>query len=219
MNNNTIHIAMADDHALFRSGLAKILNDYVQFNVTIEAIDGQDLLKKLSTAKQLPDICLLDIEMKPMNGYDTASTLTTQYPSIKIIAVSIFDNEYAVISMLHKGARAFLSKTQRPEEIIHTIQQVHEKGYYHDDIHPEVITLAMQADTKNFPKFKEHELTFLSYCCSDMPYKIIAEKMNTSQRTLDSYRDSLFKKLKVNSRSGLIMFAMQTGLHTYQQSL
>lgn len=107
---STIRIAIADDHTMFRKGLITLLNGYSHIQVVMEAADGAELLALLATANQLPDICLLDISMKEMNGYKTAAELSVRYPEIKIIALSMFTDEFSVISMLRNGAKGFVSK-------------------------------------------------------------------------------------------------------------
>lgn len=212
MKKQTINIAIADDHTLFRKGLKSILNSNKNFQVIIEAEDGRDLIEKLSVSTKLPDICLLDIDMRPMNGYDTAKAITKQWPAIKTIALSMYTIEYCIINMLRNGARGFLTKGMDPELLFSAIEQLYEKGFYHDGIDSELLSQAMQSGLGVVPELTVLELEFLSLCCSDLHYKDIAPKMNVSERTIDSYRDSLFKKLNAKSRPGLVTFAMLTGL-------
>ena len=212
MKNKTITLAIADDHTLFRKGLINILNSYKSFTVIIEAGNGKDLIEKLSTCTTLPDICILDIDMRPINGYDAAKEIAQQWPAIKMIALSMYTDEYCIINMLRNGTRGFITKDTEPGELFSALEQLHKKGFYHDGIDPELLSRAMQSGLGVVPELTNSEKEFLSLCCSDLHYRDIAPRMNVSERTIDSFRDNLFKKLNVKSRPGLVTFAMLTGL-------
>lgn len=209
-----ISIALVDDHCLFRNGLARLIQSRKTFKVSIEASDGSDLLSQLEYSGKLPDICILDIEMKPMNGYETALILSEKYPSIKIMALSMHNDEYCKVNMIKNGAKGFITKDANPNIFLESLQHLNEKGYYYNDLSPQTITNALLPTTDSKFLIQTREREFLAYCCSDMQYKDIAKQMNVSIRTIDSYRDSLFKKLDIKTRSGLIMFAMLNGLNT-----
>jgi len=207
-----ISIAIADDSTMFRKGLVRIISSYDKFNVVIEAGNGNDLIQKLSEKKyKIPDICIIDINMMPVNGYQAAKEITEKWPDLKILALSMYSEEYCIIKMFRSGARGYLTKDIEPNILIKAIGDVYEKGFYHENIDASILSKAMQLVT-SFPEINNSELNFLSFCCSDLHYKEIALKMNVSERTIDSYRDSLFKKLKIKTRAGLITFAIQSGL-------
>lgn len=207
-----IRIAIADDHAIFRKGLITLLNGYPHIQVVMEAADGIDLLAQLATTGQLPDICLLDISMKPMNGYKTAAELSAQYPEIKIIALSMFTDEFSIISMLRNGALGFVSKEDGPEKLIEVIENVNRDGFCLDGLNNQVVTKAIYGNTVSFLDLTEKELELILLSCSEHRYDIIADKMHISIRTLETYRKNLFEKLGVTTRQGLVLFAMLTGL-------
>lgn len=213
MKQEIIRIAIAEDHVMFRSILAATINSYKSFTVDIEAGDGTELIEKISAAKQLPDICILDISMKPMNGYETAGLIRSKWPAIKTLALTMFIDDFCIIGMLRKGARGFITKDRKPEELINALEKLYEKGFYHEGLDDEILFHAIQGET-TYPPLTEKELEFLPYCCSDLHYREIAGLMHVSERTVESYRDSLFKKLNIKTRSGLATFAMLTGLGT-----
>ncbi len=105
-----IKIAIADDHKLFREGIAKILQAYKKFDIIIEADDGDTLVKKIKTSSELPNVVLLDIRMPVMNGFDTAEILIHDFPSIKIIILSMHDNPRHIIRMIELGVNGYLFK-------------------------------------------------------------------------------------------------------------
>ncbi len=209
---STIRIAFADDHAMFRKGLVSLLHNYPQIEVIIEAADGAELLAQLDTGNQLPDICLLDISMKPMNGYKTAAELSVRYPEVKIIALSMFTDEFSIISMLRNGARGYVSKEDGPERLVEVIAHVVKNGFYLEGINASTVTKAMHGNTISFLDLTKKELELIQLSCSEHTYDIIADKMHISIRTLETYRHNLYKKLDVTTRQGLVLFAMRTGL-------
>lgn len=209
---STIRIAIADDHAMFRKGLVLILHNYPQFRVIMEAADGVELLAQLATSNQLPDICLLDISMKEMNGYKTAAELSVRYPEVKIIALSMFTDEFSIISMLRNGARGYVSKEDGPERLVEVMEHVVDDGFYLDGIDASAVTKAMYGNTISFLDLTEKELELIQLSCSEDNYYTIADKMHISIRTLETYCKNLYEKLNVTTRQGLVLFAMLTGL-------
>ncbi len=105
MKKSPIYVAIADDHAMFRKGVITQLQQYKHIQFILEAANGQELVEQLFSARQLPDICILDISMQPMNGYETANAIRDNWPKMKTIALTMLDEEYCIINMLRNGAR------------------------------------------------------------------------------------------------------------------
>lgn len=209
-----INIAVVDDHHLFRSGIINLVEKLSsKFKVVIEANNGKDFLDKL-TLDPLPDIVLLDISMPIMDGYKTAEILGKKYPKLKILVLSMNDDEVSLIRMLKLGVKGFVSKDVDPKELKNAILSVIEKGYYHT----ELMTTQLVSSYQNFEKneveklLTENELTFLKLSCSEDTYAEIANRMCLSPRTIHGYRDAVFSKLNLNTRLGLIIFAIKIKL-------
>ncbi|RYD57559.1 MAG: response regulator transcription factor [Sphingobacteriales bacterium] len=209
---HTISIAIADDHMLFRKGVVEIVSGFEGMRIVAEAGDGHELIALLTDRKDPPDLCLLDIRMPRMNGYDVLPVLKQNWPSIRVLVVSMYDHDYSVLSMLRMGASGFINKDISPEELEHAIRTAHQTGYYHSDIQPDMMAGIIYQHKKNKAHLSKRELEFLHYCCSEMNYETIAQKLNISVRTVDGYRESLFRKLNIHTRAGLVVFAMQSGL-------
>ncbi|MFT3680932.1 MAG: response regulator transcription factor [Ferruginibacter sp.] len=210
-----IKLAIADDHKLFRDGIAGLINGFSEYEVIIEADNGKDLQQQLKI-KGIPDILLLDINMKEMDGFETAEWLKENHPEIKILVLSMYENENAVIRMIKAGAKGYILKDIRKKELEQALSALILKGYYYTDmvtgklIHniskgPE----DMSSGSKAAGNLSAREIDFLKLTCSEMTYKEIAEKMCLSVHTIDGYRDSLFEKLEVKSRVGLVMYAIK----------
>jgi len=205
-----INIAIVDDHTLFRNGLAGLLNEFAELNLLFEAKNGVNLQEIIARHPQLPDVILMDINMPEMDGYRTTSWLKATYPSIKVIALSMYDEDKAVMAMLKSGACGYILKDARPSELLEAIQTVHEKDIYLNEM---VSGKLIHEALKNTPiNFSNREMEFLKLCCSELTYKEIADMLFVSVRTVDNYRDSLFQKLGLKSRTGLVLYCIQQGI-------
>lgn len=210
-----IKVAIADDHALFRKGLAQILSGYENIELLFQAKNGKELIEKIGylPPKGRPDVCIVDINMPVMNGYDATKVITNNYPKIKVLALSMYDDEQIIIKMFHCGAHSYVLKDIEPDELRKAIHSVHTTGVYDSDVVTnEVLKGAKVPDDDDDVIFTEKEMDFLRLCCSEITYKEIAEKMGVSHRTVDGYRDNLFSKLNLKSRTGLVIYAFRTGL-------
>lgn len=209
-------IVLTDDHSLLRSGLASLVQS-LGHTVLFEADNGKDLMAKLDT-KQLPDIVLLDINMPEMDGYETAQWLKINHPTIKVLALSMYDNETSIIRMLKCGARGYILKDSEPAELKAAIHALEEKGFYYSDLVSGKLMHAINkmedesGDLKNLVPLNDRETEFLKYSCTELTYKEIADKMFVSPRTIDGYRDALFEKLHLKTRVGLVMYAIKNGI-------
>jgi DNA-binding NarL/FixJ family response regulator len=208
-----INIALADDHTILRKGVAEILSKFANMAVIIEAANGKELITKMQAAPSLPDVCIIDINMPEMNGYETAAAISKTWPDIKILALSMYDNEINVIKMLRNGAHGYILKDSDPEELRYAIAEVIKHGYYHTElVTGRLIHILKDTDEKMNTEMNDRETQFLELCCSELTYKEIAEKMFLSPRTIDGYREALFKKLNITTRTGLAMYAIKSGL-------
>jgi two-component system invasion response regulator UvrY len=210
-NDSNIPIAIADDHPLMIAGLKDIIHELDRFQIQIEASNGKDLIDKLETAKKLPEICILDLSMPILDGYEALKIIKNRWPEIQVIIISMFYNEFTIIQMLRNGAAAYISKDANPTIIQTAITDVLDKGYYHTELATKsLVHLANKTNT--ISKINKQEIEFLKHCCSELSYRQISEVMNVSHRTIDGYRNYLFEKLNVNSRVALVVFALQSGL-------
>lgn len=208
-----ITIAIADDHQLFLKSLALMLVSFDGVRVIAEASNGKELQQKLAVLATPPDIVLLDVNMPVMNGETTALWLTEQYPAVKVIALSMNDDDKTIIKMIKAGCCAYLLKDSTPDELEKALHQVQAKGYYNADAANINFRRLLQTQTKEEAlKITDKEKQFLQLACSDLTYKQIAAQMNLSERTIDGYRESLFGKLNVQSRVGLALEAIRKEL-------
>ncbi|MHA4844591.1 response regulator transcription factor [Flavitalea antarctica] len=208
-----INIGVVDDHQLFLKSLSSLLKDFPGFYVLLEATNGESLLQKLQQASVLPDILLLDVNMPIMDGPATAQAVSTKYPTIKLVALSMKEDDTSVISMIKSGCCSYLLKDIHPDQLEKALLEINEKGYYNADV-MNINYRRLLLKTEDKIIFSERERTFLKLACSDLTYKQIANEMHLSERTIDGYRETLFEKLNVQSRVGMVLEALRRNLVT-----
>ena len=213
VNNKTVKVALVDDHKLFRKGLAELINDFPGYTVMDDFDSGWELQRKLAE-EAVPDIVLLDVNMPYMSGSEVALWLKEFYPQVKVLALSMNGNEMSILRMIKAGARGYILKDADPAELKIALDHVATKGYFHS----ELVSTALMQSLQNNPnqeqalQLNEKEIKFLELACSELTYKEIADKMNLAPRTIDGYRESLFAKLNVKSRVGLVLYAIRNEL-------
>lgn len=207
-----VQIALVDDHRLFRSGIASLINNFKGYQILFEAGNGEELTRKLSP-KLKPQIILLDINMPVMDGMDTARWLRANYPDIYIIILSMFGDAEKVLQMVKMGVKGYLLKDAEPHEFEQALLKVSQDEVYY----PEFVTRHIINSFNRQPeliKLNSRELEFLKLAATELTYKEIADTMCISARTIDGYRDQLFEKLQIKSRVGLVLYAIKNKLIT-----
>jgi len=212
-------VALVDDHTLLRKGLANLVRNYSDYAVLFEADNGKEFIKQLKL-RSLPDIVLLDINMPGMDGYETALWIKHNYPEIRVLALSMYDNEQSIIRMMKNGAKGYILKDIDPVEFKMALDSVIKRGFYYSElvtgklIHAVNVIDEADSTLQTLIKLNQRELQFLKLVCTELTYREIAEQMFLSPRTIDGYRDDLFDKLKVKTRVGLVMYAIKNGIVT-----
>jgi DNA-binding NarL/FixJ family response regulator len=209
------YVTLVDDHTMFRKGLAVLINLFPQYKVLMDVGNGKEFIDQLQP-DHLPDIVLLDIHMPVMDGYATAAWLHANHPDIKVLALSTMDSDTTIIKMIHQGARGYILKDADPNELQVAFSEILAKGYYYNELLTrKVIQSFHTAGTDNsnaLPRLTDREMEFLKHACSEKNYQQIANDMFVSERTVDGYRESLFKKFNVTNRVGLVLYAIKNQL-------
>jgi hypothetical protein len=218
MNNQPVKIALTDDHILLRNALASMLDNTGECKVVIQANNGQDLIQTLKSGQQL-DIVILDLNMPIMDGHETAIRLHKEFPDLKVLMLTMYDSDLALIRLLQAGVRGFMKKDIHPQEMLAAIRSVVETGYFYSaQTGSKLAGLFREIHDKNALYHKimlsDQEVAFLKLACTEMTYKEIAEKMNLNPRAVDGIRDDLFHRLDIKSRVGLVMYSIKHGLVT-----
>lgn len=209
-----IQVAIADDHSLLRNALARLINGFEGYSVVMEADNGKDLIAKIAQSV-LPDVVLLDVNMPEMDGFETTQWLHKKYPQVKVLALSMLSDERTIIKIFRLGAKGYLLKNTDPPELKNALDSIMNKNVYLSEYVSGKLVSGLHNNVDVDLKetvLNEKEREFLRWTCSELSYKDIAEKMYLSPRTIDDYRQSLFNKLKVHSRVGLVMYAIKNGI-------
>ncbi len=200
-------IIIVDDHKLFAQSLQVLVNSFEGFEVIKVFKNGEELVEYIKEDKPEPDILLLDMRMPVMNGMQTMQWLRKNSPDLKVLTLTVDQEDETIIKMLKLGCRGYLLKDIDPEEFEHALNAICEHGYYSNQTISEA--LSHEQRKQKYEELTGRELEFLNLACSERTYKQVAEDMNLSPKTIDNYRESLFGKLHVKSRVGLVMFAIK----------
>ena len=210
-----IKIGIVDDHKIFSTALENMISANKAFQVVLVGNNGDDFIQKLALSKSHPEIVLMDVRMPIKDGIETTQYLTDHFPDIKVIALTMEDNEDCIIKMLKAGAKGYLLKDMHPDLLFDALDTVSKKGvFYTDNITQNLLKIKTEESKANelIASLKNTEREFVRMACSEMTYKEIADKMCLSPKTIDGYRDSVFTKLDVKSRVGIVLFAIKNGL-------
>jgi DNA-binding NarL/FixJ family response regulator len=212
----TIKLGIVDDHKIFRNGLKATLEECEDFDLILEASNGKELMGLLTT--QTPDVLLMDIKMPEMDGIQTASFVHQHYKDIKILALSMFNEDKYIVDMMKAGASGYLLKNAEPEEIIEAVSTVHNKGFYFNE-HLSITLIKQlvgndhsESIAPNKADLNEREIEVLKLVCQEYSNQEIADKIFLSVRTVEGYRARLFEKTGSKNLVGLVIYAIKRGI-------
>lgn len=208
-------LILADDHILLRDALANLVNNFEEFSVVATAGTGNEVILFFESGGKA-DIVLMDLNMPDMDGYETARWLVQNKPAVKIVILTMYDSEIALIRLLKAGVHGFLKKDIHPSELKNALLTVANGEYYYSNhTTGKIANLFRKQAGVEKALLTEQEIAFLKYASTDMTYKEIAQAMHMTPRNIDSYRDALFTKLDVKSRVGLAIYAVKNGIVTF----
>lgn len=212
-----INLAIADDHKIFRNGLKATLEDCPEFKLLIEASNGKELIGLLANHK--PDVILMDIKMPEMDGMQTTAYVHQHFKDIKILALSMHNEDKYIVDMMKAGASGYLLKNAEPEEIIDAISTVYNKGFYFNE-HLSVTLIKQLVGPGSYNdgsgqhavELNDREIAVLRLVCQEYSNQEIADKIFLSVRTVEGYRARLFEKTGSKNLVGLVIFAIKRGI-------
>jgi DNA-binding NarL/FixJ family response regulator len=212
-----VKIAIVDDHTMMVQAIASMISQHPGFEVILTARNGKAFIDELTGRDELPDLMLLDINMPVMGGVETASWIQKNFPAVRILCLTMNDDELSIIRMFRSGAKGYLLKDADEDELLFAIECVMTKGFYYSDFVARVMLDTFKTESRQAPpevvaSIRDREIEFLELCCSDLSYKQIADEMHLSPKTIDGYREALFAKTGTKSRVGLVLYAIRHGI-------
>ncbi len=214
----SISIALVDDHTVVRNGLKSLIEVLGNFKVTAQYSSGKDFVFNSPNVTD-PDIVIMDLNMPEMNGTDTTRWIRQYKPDLKVLILTLDNDEKTVIELFRLGVRGYLPKSCTEDELRKAIEDISTSGYYHSEISHNALLKGISRHATNdyqaiLSSLNERETAFLLLVCDEKEYKYdqMASIMQVSARTIDGYRESLFAKLNIKSKTGLVLFAIKHGL-------
>ncbi|WP_299219430.1 response regulator transcription factor [uncultured Aquimarina sp.] len=202
-------VVIVEDHILLSQALAGLVNGFSKFKILYLCKNGRELLTRLKDPKNIPDVVLMDINMPIMNGIETTIALKEEYPQVNVLALSVEEDEKTILKMLRAGAKGYLLKDTEKSILENALVEVQETGFYHTKDVTNLLLGSLNPKKENKVLLKEREMEFIKHACTEKTYKEIASDMCLSPKTIEGYRDSIFEKLHLKNRTGLVIYAIK----------
>jgi two-component system, NarL family, response regulator NreC len=218
---NFIRLLIADDHEIFRDGLALMLSKQQDIQLVGQAGNGRELISLVSELR--PDVVMTDVKMPMMDGIEATRFLLGQFPDLKIIALSMFDEENLIVDMLEAGAKGYLLKNADKQEILDAIHSVfEERQYYCHHTSSKLATLISRSRFNPYKKkevlsFTDREIEIIRLICQQLTAQEIAEKVFLSKRTVEGHRTRILEKMNVKNTAGVVIYALKHRIVTEEE--
>lgn len=211
-----IKVAIADDHQIFRKGVILSMRAYTNIKFVMEADNGEDLVQKIP--ESMPDVILCDLKMPVKDGIDATKVISKLYPHIRVIILTMYEDERFVGHLMDCGAAGYLLKSTEPSEIRKAITDVVRTGFYLNPFVNKVLIKKNYSKQKFNPSLtsevvlSEREKEVLTLVCMEFTASEIATKMSISARTVEAIKDRLMERFGVKNSVGLVFYAMKNQL-------
>lgn len=211
-----IKVAIIDDQNIFRQSLSLLIKSVSEFDLVLEASNGEFLLDQFENMVQLPDVLLMDMNMPGINGIDLNHIIREKYPEIRVVVLSVHAQDRLISKMISAGSAAYLIKNCDKAELILAIKSTYETGFYMNN----QVLLAIQKNNNNRSKnlnvftgssieLTSREKQILELICKEYSSAEIAEKLFLSIRTVEGHRNNLLLKTQSRNIAGLVLFAIR----------
>lgn len=210
-----IRVILADDHTVFREGVAGILKGYPEIELVDQASDGRQLLSLVEQHR--PDVVLTDIQMAPMDGFEATRQIVKRFPEVTVVALTMHEENFAILEMLRAGAIGYLVKDSAKEVLVEAIKAAHRGKRYYSETASRKVTAMISGgfydpDAAEVMGFDPTELRIIRLMCADTDNADIAAELKISNITLKRYRAAIMEKAGVKTHAGLVFWAVKEGL-------
>ncbi len=209
----SIKVVIADDHEIFLDGLSLMLSKQKNFEVVGSASDGKELIEIVG--KTLPDVVITDIKMPRCDGIEATKIIIEKFPAVRIIGLSMFDEEKLIVEMLEAGARGYLLKNADKSEIIEAVEDVYmEKIYYCRHTSAKLASLIVNSSHNLYRRadmvtFTDREIDIIKLICKQCTAQEIGDQLFLSRRTVEGYRTKILEKMNVKNAVGVLLYALK----------
>jgi two-component system, NarL family, nitrate/nitrite response regulator NarL len=213
MGSQRIKVLLVDDHPIMRAGIQARLKAYDSIEVIAEAETGREALKL--TEELSPDVVLMDLKMPEMDGLMATKTLLKRHPKLKVLIFTVNDDPQCVLEVLQSGASGYVLKDSKPNELFNAIEAVYKEQAFFSPRVSQILldtSLPSRKATKPSAALSPRERDVLSMIAKGLRNKDIANELALSVRTVESYRESIMKRLEIDSVAGLTKYAISIGL-------
>ncbi|MDB5198770.1 MAG: two component transcriptional regulator, LuxR family [Chitinophagaceae bacterium] len=216
-----IDVILADDHEIFRDGFAVMLNKIPEINLVGEASNGEELIRLMRTLK--PEVIVTDIKMPKMDGIEATKQIKKEFPTVGIIALSMFDEEDLIVDMLEAGAKGYLLKNAHKNEIIAAVKSVYkDEPYYCRDTTDKLAQMIAKSSFNPYkkiekPEFSKKEIDIIRLICQECSNKEISNQVSLSKRTVEGYREKILEKINAKNSIGIVVYAIKNKIFEYRK--
>jgi two-component system invasion response regulator UvrY len=215
MNNQT-NIILVDDHVIVRKGLKELIESLGNYHVVAEYDNGKAFVDSIP-ATPVPDLVILDLDMPIMNGKQTAEWLKKNHAKHKVLVLTLDTTDKTIIELFRLGIKGYLTKNCTADTLKDAIDSIVQEGYYHSELLTKAVISESnhrKTDEDLAAQITEKERRFINLLCDEKEYTYdeIASQMSVSRPTVENYRKSLFEKLNIRSKTGLVLFAIKHGI-------
>ncbi|MBF04598.1 MAG: DNA-binding response regulator [Flavobacterium sp.] len=204
-------VIIIDDHLLFSQSLKYLINSFNDFLVVDNYENGKDFIDSVQANKINTDeieLVLLDVNMPVLDGLKTMEWIKNNRDELKVIALSVNDDEETIIKMIKHGAKGYLLKDTSPQIFEEALKTVADKGFFFTELVSGLLVNRLDNNNQKH-ELKDKEILFIKHACTEKTYKEIADEMCLSPKTIDGYRENLFCKLEIKTRIGLVLYAIK----------
>ncbi len=215
--SHAVHIFLVDDHPIVRNGLKGLVERLGNYKVIAEYDNGEDLMNAYPFAPT-PDLIIMDLAMPIMDGTETVIALKQKGSKIPVLILTLETDERTIVNLFRLGIRGYLPKSSTADVLRKAISDVMGTGYYHNEMLAKALLspdkVVLDERQQILAQVSQRERDFLKLVCdeNEPTYEQIANMMEVSRRTVDGYRESLFNKFNIRSKTGLVLFAIKYGI-------
>ena len=210
-----IEILLVDDHEIVRDGIKSLLEDEVGFKVTAEAENGKEAIEVC--ADQNIDLVVMDISMPEMNGIEATESIKERFPDIKVLALTMMDEDEHIRNMIEAGASGYIMKSSDKDELLKAITTIlDDRHYFSEDVAQSVLMDLVKGNSKRKRKHEappdqitDREKEVLELIVKEYTNQQIADELNISIRTVDAHRRNLLQKTGAKNTAGLVTYAIR----------